>query len=207
MACGTRPATAALRVGLDYNRAMVAQSGSTLFAMTKSLALVGVAAMTLSAGCAHECRCVCVDNAGRAIAAAPRARAFGGSDLDGRYRARRFSVAYPSPFATRSDDGHVRSRMRLYPDPFELTTRKADPFESFEHKSDPFESPRKATTLEADPYRVDPSEGRRGFEAAEALEEADSAAVDRAASQPEREAEAAAGAERLRQQLQRITRP
>jgi hypothetical protein len=196
--------------------------------MMRSLALVGLAATVFYAGCAHECRCVCVDGSVAVDARAVRTREGRVSGLHRGLSGRPLWGAYPSPFA-RLSSGARRTRPSTkpgsYPDPFESTRPKADPFEAAPQRPDPFESTRpKADPFEAAPQRPDPFESDSfddtyptdermaaalgKFNAAEALEEAYLVSAERAGSERIRqEAKAAERAEELRRHLQQITRP
>jgi hypothetical protein len=191
--------------------------------MMRSLALVGLAATMFYSGCAHECRCVCVDGSVRTVAVDARAVRARDGRVPGLHRGtsdRPLWAAYPSSFA-RLSWGARRTRPSTkpagyrYPDPFEATRPQADPFEATRPQADPFE----AAPQRTDPFKADsfdeayPTDERmaavlRKFNAAEALEEADLVSADRAGSERIRqEAKAAERAEELRRYLQHITRP
>ena len=176
--------------------------------MMRSLALVGLAATVFYAGCAHECRCVCVDGSVAVDARAVRTREGRVSGLHRGLSGRPLWGAYPSPFA-RLSSGARRTRPSTkpgsYPDPFESTRPKADPFEAAPQRPDPFESDSFDDTYPTD-ERMAAALGK--FNAAEALEEAYLVSAERAGSERIRqEAKAAERAEELRRHLQQITRP
>ena len=156
--------------------------------MRTSLALVGLAAVAFVAGCAHECRCVCMDGTGRTVSAdgnVGRSRNTTGSYR--KLRAGQPVALSPSPFGGLfAGDRRAQPRPKpwSYPDPFE---------------SDPSEL--------ANPDACMAAAGRH-FDIAETLEEAEVIATARACSERMRqEAEATARTEELRRQLQQITRP
>jgi hypothetical protein len=156
--------------------------------MRTSLALVGLAAVAFVAGCAHECRCVCLDGTSRTVSAEGpigRSRSVPGSYR--RFRTSQSLTRYSSPWAGLSaGDRRAQPRPKpwSYPDPFE-----PDPFEP----------------ADSDACKV--AAGRH-FDNAETLEEADVVATARACSERiQREAEATARTEELQRQLRQITRP
>ncbi len=158
--------------------------------MRTSLALVGLAVVAFVAGCAHECRCVCVDGASRTRTASADGHIGRSRDVPGSYRRLRTSQSltlYSSPLVGLSaGDRRAQPRPKpwSYPDPFEL--------DSFE------------------PVHSDACKAVAGrhFDNAETLEEADVIATARACSERiRREAEATARTEELQRQMRQITSP
>lgn len=158
--------------------------------MMRSFAFLGLVAMALGAGCAHECQCVCTEGSRTAVAIdAWGARAHQASSSGAARRARgRAAIASPSASALLSSGTRHSTPPRtwIYPNPFAGPPAKADPFDTASEKPDPFEADRKADPFEA-----------------EASLSAEPSGLERVRE----EAKASSRAEELRRHLQEITRP